>query len=222
MSNINLLCIEAFICLVMLLIVYRKWKIEGLYIYIIINFILSNIMSLKMIEIYNFDINLGIIPFATVFIASNIIIQKKGRDEIKQLVLILIGTTIVSYAILYLTKLMDSSTINLFTNKSYDNILNNSPRLYFANIVTMLYTLLINSKLYYSLKKIKNKIWISNLFTSIIIQFIASTAFPILAYALIKEPVEIVKLVIIRYMISLIVSIIGTFIIYIANKVKID
>lgn len=222
MSNITLLCIEAAICLLILLIIYKKWKIEGLYIYTVVSFILSNIMSLKTIEVYNFDINLGIIPFVTIFIASNIIIQKKGADEIKKLVLTIIGSTLVSYAILYLTKMTNSSTINLFTNKSYDNIFINSPRIYFANIVTMLYTLLFNSKLYYSLKKIKNKIWISNLFTSIIIQFIAAILFPILAYALIKEPIEIIKLVIIRYMISLIVSILGTFIIYIANKIKID
>lgn len=222
MSNITLLIIEAIICLITILILYKCYKTTGLYIYMIVTFILSNIMSLKVIEIYNFDINLGIIPFATIFIANNIIIQKKGIDEMKKIVLLIMITSVISYIILYLTKMLDSSTIQLFTNKSYDNIFTGSSRIYFANIATILYALIFNSKLYYSLKKIKNKIWISNLFTGIIIQFIASILFPVLAYAFTKEAIEIIKLIIIRYMLSLIIAIIGTINIYIANKIKID
>lgn len=220
MSNINLLCIELVVCLITLIIVYKYFKIPGLYAYSIVSFILSNIMSLKVITLYNFDINLGIIPFVSVFIASNIIIQKKGPEEIKKLILILISSSIISYLLIFMVKLLNSSNINLFTNKSYDNIFTDSERIYFANIVTMLYSLILNSKLYYYLKRIKNKIWISNLFTSIIIEFITSLLFPILAYALIKEPIDIIKLIIIRYLISLIAAIFGTIPIYITNKIK--
>ena len=199
---------------------YKFYKIEGLYAYSIVSFILSNIMSLKLISLTNFDVNLGIIPLVTTFISSNIIIQKKGPEEIKRLILTIIGTSIIAYGILYLTSLMDSSNINLFTNKSYDNIFTDSVRIYFANIVTIIYTLLLNSKLYYYLKIMKNKIWISNLFSAIIIQFIASILFPIIAYAFIKEPIDIIKIIIIRYMISLVSAVIGTIPIYIANRIK--
>lgn len=221
MSNINLLCIELAICLITLIIVYKHSKIVGLYAYSIVLFILSNIMSLKTITLQNFDINLGIIPFITVFIASNIIVQKKGPEEVKKFILILISSSVISYFFLYTAKLLNSSNINLFTNVSYNNIFNGSERIYFANIVTMLYALIFNYKLYYYLKRIKNKIWISNLFSSIIINFITAILFPVLAYALIEEPIDIIKLIIIRYLISLIVAIIGTIPIYIANKIEI-
>lgn len=221
MSNINLLCIELAICLITLIIVYKHSKIVGLYAYSIVLFILSNIMSLKTITLQNFDINLGIIPFITVFIASNIIVQKKGPEEVKEFILILIASSVISYFFLYTAKLLNSSNINLFTNVSYNNIFDGSERIYFANIVTMLYALIFNYKLYYYLKRIKNKIWISNLFSSIIINFITAILFPVLAYALIEEPIDIIKLIIIRYLISLIVAIIGTIPIYIANKIEI-
>ena len=220
MSNINLLCIELAICLITLIIVYKHSKIVGLYAYSIVLFILSNIMSLKTITLQNFDINLGIIPFITVFIASNIIVQKKGPEEVKKFILILIASSVISYFFLYTAKLLNSSNINLFTNVSYNNIFDGSERIYFANIVTMLYALIFNYKLYYYLKRIKNKIWISNLFSSIIINFITAILFPVLAYALIEEPIDIIKLIIIRYLISLIVAIIGTIPIYIANKIE--
>lgn len=222
MTNISILCIELIVCLISLSILTIKYKYEGIYTYSIIAFILASLMSLKIITVYNFDINLGIITFTSVFIASNIIVQKKGYDEVKKLILFVVISNVIAFSFLYLTSKMESSNINLFTNKSFDNIFEESVRLYFANIVTMLYILIFNSKLYYYLKRVKNKIWISNLFSGIIIQFIAACIFPIIAYTFIKEPVEILKLIIIRYMISLITIIVGTITIYIANKIKVD
>lgn len=220
MNNIILLGTEFVLCLVLMLILYKKNKINGLYYYTIISFILSNLMSLKTIELFGFELNLGIINFANIFIASNIIIQKKGPEEVKRLILTLLMTSITSYAIFYLISLMNPSNINIFTSASYNNIFIDSPRIYFASIVTMLYTLFFNSKLYFYLKKEKNQIWLSNIFSSIIVQFIASILFPILAYAITKEVLDILKIIMIRYVLSLIVCFLGTFIIYIANGIK--
>lgn len=220
MNNITLLGIELIICLIFILLSYKYLKILGLHIYTVVALILSNMMSLKVITIYNFDVNLGLILFVTIFIATNIMLQKKGQEEVKKNILILILTSIIAYFYFYLVSIMDSSTINLFTNKSYDNIFLDSQRIYFALVTTMLYTTLFNSKLYYYLKRIKNKIWISNLFSSIIIQFLSATLFILLAYTFTKDFIDIVKLIIIRYMISLIVIIFGTIIIYFANLMK--
>ncbi len=220
MINIYLLIIELIICLIIMLTTYKLYKINGLYSYMIIAFIISNFMTLKVVSIYDFDINLGIIPFTTIFIASNIIIQKEGSEEIKRISLILLATSVITFSILYLTSRLNSSNINLFTNKSYDNILIGSSRIYFANIATMLYTLLLNSKLYLYLKSIKNRIWISNIFTNIIIQFLASILFSILAYTFIKEPIEIIQIIIMRYMLSLIAAILSTINIYIGSKIE--
>ncbi|MBR3161426.1 MAG: queuosine precursor transporter [Bacilli bacterium] len=222
MTNIYLLIIELLTCLLAILILYKNHKFEGLYTYSIIAFILANLMSLKTISIYSFDINLGIITFTSVFIANNIIIQKKGFDDSKKIIIYTVMASVVAYICFYLTSLITSSNINLFTNKSYDNLFIDSHRLYFANIATMLYILIFNGKLYSYLKRDKNKIWISNIFSGIIIQFISSCLFSIIAYALIKEPIEIVKIIIMRYMLSILTIIIGTIFIYIANKFKID
>lgn len=220
MINIYLLTIETILCLIIMNILYKLYKVNGLYAYTISAFIISNIMSLKIIPMYDFDINLGIVTLTSIFIASNIIIQKQGIDEIKKLSLVLVATSIISFIIIYIIGLLDSSTINLFTNKSFDNIFQGSERIYFANIVTLLYSILLNSKLYIYLKSVKNKIWISNIFSNIIIQFLVSILFNIIAYTFVKEPIEILQFIVIRYMISLIVSIIGTLSIYISSKIK--
>lgn len=182
--------------------------------------ILTCLMSLKTITIYDYDLNLGIIPLIMIFISSNIIIQKKGLEEIKKHLLTTISMTILTYIILILVSKMESSSIRLFTNASYDNIFSNSERILFANIVTILYSIILNNKLYYYLKKMKNNILISNIFSTIIIQFIASILFGVIAYTFIKEPIDIIKIIMIRYLMSLVVGIIGTIPIYITKYIK--
>lgn len=219
MNSLNLLIVETILCFTTQIFLYKHYKTKGIYAYTIIALTLSFLMSLKTISLYNYDMNLGIIPFITIFTSSNILIQKQGSQAIKKLILTLIATSLISYALLYLVNLMDPSDINLFTNASYDNIINDSLRMYFANIVTILYSLLLNSKLYYYLKKIKNNILISNLFSNIIIQFISSILFGLIAYIFIKELIDIIKIIMIRYLISLIIGIFGIIPIYLTKKV---
>ena len=220
MNEISLLIIELIICIAIIPIVYKFYHLEGIYMYSLSCAILTCLMSLKTITIYDYDLNLGIIPLIMIFISSNIIIQKKGLEETKKHLLTTIFMTILTYIILILVSKMESSSIRLFTNASYDNIFSNSERILFANIVTILYSIILNDKLYYYLKKMKNNILISNIFSTIIIQFIASILFGVIAYTFIKEPIDIIKIIMIRYLMSLVVGIIGTIPIYITKYIK--
>lgn len=220
MNELTLLGIELFISITVIIILYKFYSLEGLYTYTIASAILTCIMSLKTITIYNYDINLGIIPLIKIFTVSNIIIQKKGPEETKKHILITISSLIITYTIILLTTLLTSSNIGLFTSASYDNIFNDSLRILFANIVTILYSLILNNKLYYYLKRMKNNILVSNIFSNIIIQFISSILFGLIAYTFIKEPIDIIKIIMIRYLMSLVVGLTGTIAIYLAKYIK--
>ena len=220
MSQINLLILELVLCLTMIIVLYKKYSKLGIYIYCITAMTLASIMSLKTITLYNYDINLGIIPLVTIYTASNILIQKQGKDESKNILIITLLSFIVGYILLYLTSIMKSSNINLFTSASYDNIFAESIKIYFATLVSTLYSLLLNMNLYYYLKKIKNSIIISNIFSSIIIQFISSIIFGLIANIFVKDAIDIIKIIMIRYLMSLAIAIISTIIIYISNLIK--
>ena len=219
MPTITLLILELILCLTIQTILYKNYKTLGLYTYVIAASLISSLMSLKTINLFNYDINLGIIPFVTIFTSSNILIQKKGPDSTKQLILTLSASFLVSYLILYIIHYMTPSNINLFTNASYDNIFVESPRIYFTSFVATLYSLLLNSKLYYYLKKMKNNILISNLFSSVLIQFIASILFGVIAFIFTKDAIDIIKIIMIRYLLSILTSLIGTIPIYLTKNI---
>lgn len=220
MSSLNLLIIELIICFIMLIIMYKKYKTDGLYAYSIVSLILSFYMSLKKVSIHYYDVNLGIIPLVMTFTSFNILIQKKGIEETKKLLLTVLSTTLISYFIFLLISYIDYSNINSFTSASYDNIFIDSLRIYFANTVTLLYGLLLNNKLYYYLKVMKNNILISNIFSTIIIQFVASILFGLVAYVFVIDMIDIIKIIMIRYLISLVVGILATIPIYITKYIK--
>lgn len=219
MPTITLLILELILCLTIQTILYKNYKTLGLYTYVIAASLISSLMSLKTINLFNYDINLGIIPFVTIITSSNILIQKKGPDSTKQLILTLSASFLVSYLILYIIHYMTPSNINLFTNASYDNIFVESPRIYFTCFVATLYSLLLNSKLYYYLKKMKNNILISNLFSSVIIHFIASILFGVIAFIFTKDIIDIIKIIMIRYLLSILISLIGTIPIYLTKNI---
>ncbi len=220
MSSLSLLIIELIVCIIAIVILYKNYHLVGLYAYTIASIILSCMMSFKMITIYNYDMNLGIIPLVTIFIVANIIIQKIGPEETKKHLLLTVTVLTLSYLILLLIKQMTASKIGLFASASYNNIFDNSLRIIFANIVTILYPLILNNKLYYYLKRMKNSIIISNIFSTIIIQFIASILFGIIAYTFVKEPIDIVKIIMIRYLVSLVVGLAGTLAIITTKYIK--
>lgn len=220
MSQINLLIIEFIVCQLLLLILYKKYSKTGIYIFCGIALTLSSIMSLKTITLYEYDMNLGMIPFAAIFTSANILIQKNGVDDAKTLLLTTMGSSLISYIILFLVSFMNSSNINLFSNASYDNIFNESIRIYFATFVTTLYSLLLDIKLYYYLKRIKNNILVSNIFSSIIIYFISSILFGLIAYVFSKEAIDIIKIIMIRYLACLLIGILSSIVIYISKFIK--
>ena len=220
MRNVILVILEVIICYTSILLLNKKYKTDGLYVYAIIATFLSCIMSLKQIDILSATVPIGFGVTMSLVIAGNIITQKRGPEEIKTYIVLILVTSLISCCCLNMSGLMESSDYNKFANKAYDSIFEYNLRVYIANIVSIILAVWLNSKLYYELKKIKNKIIISNIFSVVIIELLENIIFVLIAYLFEYEPINIILCVIFRYMIKTIIGILGTIPIYISNKFK--
>jgi len=220
MRNVILVILEVIICYTSILLLNKKYKTDGLYVYAIIATFLSCIMSLKQIDILSATVPIGFGVTMSLVIAGNIITQKRGPEEIKTYIVLILVTALISCCFLNMSGLMESSDYNKFANKAYDSIFEYNLRVYIANIVSIILAVWLNSKLYYELKKIKNKIIISNIFSVVIIELLENIIFVLIAYLFEYEPINIILCVIFRYMIKTIIGILGTIPIYISNKFK--
>lgn len=218
MINTLLVVAEVFICYTIIIILNKKYKTDGLYVYGIIATFLSCIMSLKQIDVLNVSVPIGFGVVTSIIIVGNIITQKRGPEEIKNYLTLILITALISCCFLNFSGLMESSDYNLPGNNSYDSIFEYNLRVYIGNIVSILLSVWINSKLYYEIKRIKNKIILSNIFSITITELLGNTIFMFIAYLFEYELINIVLCIIFRYMFKIVIGIIGTIPIYITSK----
>ena len=223
MRNMILILVEVIICYIAIIILNKKYKTDGLYAYAVIATFASCIMSLKQITILDkIDLPIGFGVTTSLIIAGNIITQKRGPQEIKTFIILILVTALISCSFLNLSGLMESSDYNKYANKSYDSIFEYNLRIYIAAIISIITSTWVSSKLYYELKKINNKIIISNMFSVVIAELIENLLFVFIAYLF--DPgktniiFDIIFCIIFRYIIKTIIGLFGTIPIYITNK----
>lgn len=216
--NIILLLIEILLSSSTLIYLYKKQKYEGIYLWIMIFSMFIGIFSQKTTEIFGLEINLGFVTNSLIFIASNILIQRKGPEELTKIYATIILSNVVMFTFAIITSLFTISSINELTNESFDKLFYLNNRIYFSSIISLLISLWINAKLYHQIRQIKNKIIISNVLSTIIIHFIECILFCTLSYAFKLPLINIIELIVIRYIFKVTIGLIGTNIIYMINS----
>lgn len=218
--NIALIVSEVIICYTTLVLLSKKYKTDGIYVYTIIATFMSCIMNLKQISIMSISVPIGFGVTTSLVVAANLITQKRGPDELKTFLSLILITGLVSCCFLNLTGLMESSEYNKFANISYDSIFEYNLRIYIALIVSIIFSTWLSSKLYYELKKLQNKVIISNIFSMIIVELSENLIFILIAYLFEYEAIDLIMCLVFRYMIKTVIGLIGTIPLYIANKVS--
>src|SRR5574344_761214 len=206
MLNIILIICEVIVAYIAMILLYKKYKTDGLITYTIIATIISNLMCLKKIDMLNTDLPLGLGITMSILIAINIITQNKGKEEVNNFLVIILVSSLVSLCFFNLSGLIESADINKYANKSYDSIFTYNLRIYLANTITLLVTAFLSSRLYFMLKILKNKIILSNIL------------FMLIAYLFTMDTYNLILAIILRYIIKLIIGIFGTIPILMTKK----
>ena len=218
MRNILLIIAEMLVCYSLMLILSKKYKTDGLYVYGIVATFTTCIMSLKSIDIMNIPLPIGFASSISIIVAGNLITQKRGPEELKTYLSLILITSLVSCSFLNLSGLMEPSKFNEMANNSFNSIFKYNLRMYLALIFSITISTYLSSKIYYLIKRLQNKIILSNIFSIIIVEFLDNIIFVLIAYLLSYEPIDLVLCIVFRYMIKTIIGLLGTIPLYISNK----
>ncbi len=218
MRNILLIIAEMLVCYSLMLILSKKYKTDGLYVYGIVATFTTCIMSLKSIDIMNIPVPIGFASSISIIVAGNLITQKRGPEELKTYLSLILITSLVSCSFLNLSGLMEPSKFNEMANNSFNSIFKYNLRMYLALIFSITISTYLSSKIYYLIKRLQNKIILSNIFSIIIVEFLDNIIFVLIAYLLSYEPIDLVLCIVFRYMIKTLIGLLGTIPLYISNK----
>lgn len=199
--------------IIITLIVYKKQKYEGLQILLITYTILGTILPLKEISIFALPIPISLISGVSIFIIINIILQNQGKEKAMQELWLIWLVSVFSYIILAISSLSPS-----YITTSFNQIFGNNLKIFASSTIALLTSLILNTKLYYFLRRAKNKIWISNILSGIIVQFVYTLIYFLLSAHLYLPLETLFGSIIITSGLRILINTIETIPLYIISK----
>ncbi len=207
--NILFILFETILVCLLLLLFYKVFKKDGLFIFIGFMSILLGIMMFKLYDFALFPINYGLPFIMGIFTASNIIIQRFGIDEVKKIICYFAASYIMVMIIICLGSLVLPSEYNNLSSLAFDSLFGynlSNFRCFVGGLLSIGFMLYLNGEVYYYIRKSKNKLFLSNLGSILIIQFIESIIFVFIAYLGEFDFLVTFGMIIVRYLLKVVIG----------------
>lgn len=216
----ELLCvITLVISFTFVILSYKFLGKTGLFLWIAIATIVSNIQTVKLVNIFGIESSLGTILYGSTFLATDILNLKYGKKEAKKTILIGFLTMIVMTVFMSLC-LKYAPSSNDFAQQSLITIFTVNIRITIASLIAFAFSQFIDTILFQKLQKKYNKLWLSNNASTMICQIIDTITFCTITYYGLVDIHVIFQIMISMYAFKFVIALCDTPYIYIASKIK--
>ena len=117
--NYIILGIQIFLTFFLIFLSYKLGKKDGLYLAIALFSSIICIMLFKMINVLDFDINMGIPFIVGILILNNIIVHRYGFDELKRIMYTFGISYILTYIVIFFNSLFCPCPTHLILKKFF-------------------------------------------------------------------------------------------------------
>jgi len=184
-------------CIILLLM--RLYGVTGLFCYVIMAYLATNIQVLYLAE-YSFltqPLALGTILFATTFLVSDIITEHYGSTQARKVIGLSFITQIAFTGLMILT-LAHPIGDNIAVSRAIEVIFLPAPRLLFASLISFAISQLLDIWLFQRISKQTNKkhLWFRTFFSTSISALVDNFIFSFLAWVVLApNPVNFTTLI---------------------------
>ena len=179
--------------------------------------ILSSVMGVKLITINSTDIQLGLLFSTIIYILCNIVIQKKGIEQINVYL-----KEIIFYTFIFMLIIFSNEIISFLNNSNLiisDLIYLPHIKIILSNSLALIIGIYVNSYMYYDIKKNKNNIILSTISSGILALAIECLIFSILTFDFNNSIVLFITSMSYKFLIKFIILILGIPLIYKFSKI---
>ncbi len=216
----ELLCvITLVISFTLVILSYKFLGKTGLFLWIAIATVVSNIQTVKLVNIFGIESSLGTILYGSTFLATDILNLKYGKKEAEKTILIGFFTMIIMSIFMSLC-LKYTPSSNDFAQQSLITIFTVNIRITIASLIAFAFSQFIDTILFQKLQKKYNKLWLSNNVSTMICQIIDTIIFCMITYYGLVDIHVIFQIMLSMYVFKFIIALCDTPYIYIANKIK--
>ena len=217
--NVLFLILTLLISIFGIYISYLFFKKDGLYIIIGLMSILAMILSLKIANIYGFEINIGIVPFISILTCLGILIQKYGLKDAKNGFLLSVFLSFTAFIIIFLTARYIPTVTDIIAVNVEDLIITNI-RVLVGFVVSLIVSEYLYIYVYRLIGRAFDDIFISNTLAGICSSLIFSVILVAISYAFKFPHTTIMTLTLGRFLFSLFILIVHVPIMYYIDRMK--
>ena len=203
--NYIVLITEILLTFFLIFLAYKMGKKDGLYLGIGLFSSILCVMLFKMINMFDFDVNMGI-PFIV-----GILLRTFGIAYI------------LTYIVIMITTLTIGSKYNLASNDSYNLLFGydlSNIRYFVGGLLSIGMIIWMGSNVYDNIRKNKNNIIFNNVGSILVVLFIESIIFVSIAHIGNYTVVELFGMIVIRYLIEVVIGLLGLIPVYLIVKRK--
>ena len=219
--NYIYLLLEVLLIFIFMFLFYKYEKKDGLYIYL---GLMSSILCIVLngsIDIFSFQVSIGIPIIIGLLICSNVIIQRYGIDEVKRILYTYGISYIITFASISLVSLTFTNNIYISSNDTYNLLFGydlNNIRCIIGSFISVMSMLWIGSGIYYSFRKSKNLLFASNIVTVFVVCFIESLVFVLISYIGSFSAIELFGMISVRYILYVVIGLLSIIPVYVLVK----
>ncbi len=202
-----------------IILCYKYLGKNGLFLWIVVATIVSNIQTVKTVELFGLETSLGTILYGSTFLATDILNYVYGIKESRKTIAygflaMIIMTVFMVICLLY------TPSINDFSQESLKIIFSFNVRITIASLLGFGVSQFIDTSIFHKLQKKYNKLWLSNNASTMFCQIIDTLIFTLVAYLGTMNYKTIIEIAISMYIFKFLIALLDTPFMYIAAKIK--
>ncbi len=226
MRNEILLIVSLLITFSGVIVLFKLFKEQGLYLWTVIATIAANIEVLIVVTAFGMEMTLGNILFASTFLVTDILSELYGKKKAQTAVWLGIATSI-AFIIISQSWLLYIPNENDFAMPSIRAVFSNTPRLMLVGIVVYVIVQLFDVWAYHKWWAFTNRkfgdkkkfLWLRNNGSTLISQLLNTILFTWGAFLGTHDTATLISIAVSSYLIFIVTSLLDTPFIYIARYV---
>lgn len=226
MTNELLLVVSLIIEYSLVVISYRCFGKVGLFVWMAVASILSNIEVLILVNAFGLEMTLGNILFASTFLATDILSENHGKETAKKAVIICIASELV-FVLLTLSWALYIPSANDVSYERVKLLFIHTPRIVLSSITVFAVVQFLDVYLYHRIWDLTKKnnpskkyLWLRNNAATIFSQIVNAVLYNVLAFKGIYPKETVISLIISTIIISVATSLADTPFLYWARSMK--
>lgn len=202
-----------------ILLAFKFFGKAGLFSWIALATVLTNIEVLKCVDMFSLSLTLGNVLYGTTFLATDILNEIYGVKEARKAVYVGLFSMIL-FTIISQVNLLFIPNEADFASDAMKTLFSLTPRLCLASLAAFFISNMLDTYLFDVLKRKYKALYIRNNVSTMISQLIDNIIFTFLAFGGVFPLGVLSEIIFTSYIIKLIVSACDTPFIYLARKIK--